>query len=137
MAKRSTAAATAAAERKPAATKQAKADNAVASARPGLWTEGRRHLLDLDDMSRPEIEEILRSADGMKEVLSRNVRKTPALRGKTIITLFFENSTRTRVSFERRGVSGGLCAYRVRGTVVALRSEQAHMISVRRVKAVA
>ena len=73
------------------------------STQPELWTGPDRHLLDLDHVSTQEITEILRSTDGMKEVLSRRVRKTPALRGKTIVTLFFEASTRTRVSFEQAG----------------------------------
>ena len=70
---------------------------------PRLWGSSSKNLLDLDALSPDEINEILSSADGMKEVLSRSVRKTPALRGKTIITMFFENSTRTRVSFEQAG----------------------------------
>ncbi|MDA1256340.1 MAG: aspartate carbamoyltransferase catalytic subunit [Chloroflexi bacterium] len=69
----------------------------------GGLSGSRRHVLDLDDFSREEIEHILQSADGMNEVLSRDVRKTPTLRGKTILTLFYENSTRTRVSFEQAG----------------------------------
>ena len=69
----------------------------------GGLSGSRRNVLDLDDFSREEIEHILQSADGMNEVLSRDVRKTPTLRGKTILTLFFENSTRTRVSFEQAG----------------------------------
>ena len=73
------------------------------STQPELWNGPGRDLLDLDHVSPQEITEILRSADGMKEVLSRRVRKTPALRGKTIVTLFFEASTRTRVSFEQAG----------------------------------
>ncbi len=73
------------------------------STQPELWTGPGRDLLDLDHVTPQEITEILRSADGMKEVLSRRVRKTPALRGKTIVTLFFEASTRTRVSFEQAG----------------------------------
>lgn len=68
-----------------------------------LWSGARRHVLDLDDFTRTEIEEVLLNADGMKEVLGREVKKTPALRGKTIITVFFEASTRTRVSFEQAG----------------------------------
>ncbi len=63
----------------------------------------RRHLLDLDDLSTKEITDLLDSAAGMLEITNRDVRKTPALRGKTIITMFFENSTRTRVSFEQAG----------------------------------
>ena len=69
----------------------------------GGLSGSRRNVLDLDDFSKEEIEHILQSADGMNEVLSRDVRKTPTLRGKTILTLFFENSTRTRVSFEQAG----------------------------------
>ena len=63
----------------------------------------RQHLLDLDDFSSQEITELLDSAEGMLEIVGRDSRKTPALRGKTIITMFFENSTRTRVSFEQAG----------------------------------
>jgi aspartate carbamoyltransferase catalytic subunit len=64
---------------------------------------GRKDLLDLDDLSAGEIAGLLDSAEGMREVLSRDVRKTPALRGKSVITLFYEASTRTRVSFEQAG----------------------------------
>ena len=63
----------------------------------------RHHLLDLDDLSAAEINELLDSAEGMLEIAGRDNRKPPALRGKTIITMFFENSTRTRVSFEQAG----------------------------------
>jgi len=63
----------------------------------------RQHLLDLDDLSVAEITDLLDSAEGMLEIAGRDNRKTPALRGKTIITMFFENSTRTRVSFEQAG----------------------------------
>jgi aspartate carbamoyltransferase catalytic subunit len=58
------------------------------------------HILDLDDFSAEEIELILHITDAMKEVLARPIKKVPALRGKTVITLFYENSTRTRLSFE-------------------------------------
>ena len=75
----------------------------AASAQPDMMAEPRRHLLDLDDLAAPEIDGLLNSAEGMLEIAGRDVRKTPALRGKTIITLFFENSTRTRVSFEQAG----------------------------------
>lgn len=70
---------------------------------PEITVEPRRNLLDLDDLSKSEITALLDSTEGMLEIASRDVRKTPALRGKTIITLFFENSTRTRVSFEQAG----------------------------------
>src|SRR5512137_403183 len=58
------------------------------------------HILDLDDFTPDEIELVLHIADAMKEVLARPVKKVPALRGKTVVTLFYENSTRTRLSFE-------------------------------------
>ena len=63
----------------------------------------RRNLLDLDDFSREEIEVVLQNTDAMKEVLHRDIKKVPTLRGKTVITLFYEASTRTRVSFEQAG----------------------------------
>jgi aspartate carbamoyltransferase catalytic subunit len=60
-------------------------------------------VLDLDDFTAQEIEEILESAASMKEVLGRDIKQVPVLRGKTIINLFFEESTRTRISFELAG----------------------------------
>ena len=64
---------------------------------------GRRHVLDLDDFSRDEIDQVLNNTAAMKEVLQRDIRKVPTLRGKTIVTVFYEPSTRTRVSFEQAG----------------------------------
>ena len=63
----------------------------------------RKHVLDLDDFSREEIAGVLESARSMKEVLGRDIKKVPALRGKVVVTLFYEASTRTRVSFEEAG----------------------------------
>ena len=63
----------------------------------------RRHLLDLDDFTVDELDLVMRTTDTMKEVLSREVPRVPALRGTTIVTLFYENSTRTRSSFELAG----------------------------------
>jgi aspartate carbamoyltransferase catalytic subunit len=60
----------------------------------------RQHVLDLDDFSVGEIEDVLATARVMKEVLARPIRKVPTLRGRTVITMFYEPSTRTRVSFE-------------------------------------
>ncbi|MCK5082718.1 MAG: aspartate carbamoyltransferase catalytic subunit [Candidatus Omnitrophica bacterium] len=60
----------------------------------------RHDLLDLQDMSKEEIRMILDAAKSFKEVSSRDVKKVPALRGKTVVMLFFEPSTRTRSSFE-------------------------------------
>jgi len=58
------------------------------------------HLLGLEYCSEEEINTILKTAHSFKEVLSRPIPKVPTLRGKTIVNLFFENSTRTRISFE-------------------------------------
>jgi aspartate carbamoyltransferase catalytic subunit len=58
------------------------------------------HILDLDDFTQDEIELVLHITDSMKEVLARPIKKVPALRGKTVMTLFYESSTRTRLSFE-------------------------------------
>ncbi|MCG8604289.1 aspartate carbamoyltransferase catalytic subunit [bacterium] len=60
----------------------------------------RKHLLQLEGISQEEILYILETADSFKEVLSRPIPKVPTLRGKTVVNLFFESSTRTRISFE-------------------------------------
>src|SRR6187402_3502554 len=63
-----------------------------------------RHLLSAADLSRDEATAILDDADRFREaLLGREVKKLPTLRGRTIITMFYENSTRTRVSFEVAG----------------------------------
>jgi aspartate carbamoyltransferase catalytic subunit len=59
-----------------------------------------RDVLDVDDFSAEEIELVFETASAMKDVLARPIRKVPTLRGQTVVTLFYENSTRTRVSFE-------------------------------------
>lgn len=59
-----------------------------------------KHLLGLEGVQREEISIILKTAQSFKEVLSRPIPKVPTLRGKTIVNLFFEASTRTRISFE-------------------------------------
>ncbi len=66
-------------------------------------TQKRRHVLDLDDFSRDEITSVLDSADVMRGVLDRSIKKVPSLRGKVVLTVFLEPSTRTRVSFEQAG----------------------------------
>ena len=58
------------------------------------------HLLGIQELTAEDIELIFRTADGFKEVLSRPIKKVPSLRDITIANLFFESSTRTRVSFE-------------------------------------
>ena len=59
-----------------------------------------RHLLSIGDLSVDEILLILDTTEAMKEIGSRTIKKVPTLRGKTIVNLFFEPSTRTRTSFE-------------------------------------
>ena len=59
-----------------------------------------RHLLSIADLSREEIFVILETARVMKEIGTRPIKKVPTLRGKTVVNLFFEPSTRTRTSFE-------------------------------------
>ena len=62
-----------------------------------------RHVLGIEDLSRADIEHILDTSNAFLEVSRRPVRKVPTLRGKTVINLFYENSTRTRTSFELAG----------------------------------
>ena len=61
----------------------------------------RHHVLDLDDFSVAEFEEVFTQADAMAEVLSRPIKQVPILRGVTVVNAFYESSTRTRISFEQ------------------------------------
>ncbi len=60
----------------------------------------RKDLLGMEDLSKEEILFILKTAESFRAVLERPIRKVPTLRGKTVVNLFFEPSTRTRMSFE-------------------------------------
>ncbi|MDK2970533.1 MAG: aspartate carbamoyltransferase catalytic subunit [Candidatus Sumerlaeota bacterium] len=60
----------------------------------------RKDLIAIEPMSREELELILDNAVGFKDIVTRTVKKVPTLRGKMVVNLFFENSTRTRTSFE-------------------------------------
>ncbi len=62
-----------------------------------VWT--RRHLLGLEELSGEEIEHIFRTAESFQEISTRSIKKVPALRGRVVVNLFFEDSTRTRMSF--------------------------------------
>ncbi|MEG0874918.1 MAG: aspartate carbamoyltransferase, partial [Clostridiales bacterium] len=70
-----------------------------------------KDLIDLEYLTPEEITEILDTAKPMKDVLNRKIKTVPALRGKTVATLFYENSTRTRLSFElaAKYLSAGTC----------------------------
>lgn len=63
----------------------------------------RKDLLGLQDLSREEIDLILNTAVPMKDIIKRDIKKVPTLRGKALVTVFYENSTRTRTSFEIAG----------------------------------
>ncbi|MFQ5449894.1 MAG: aspartate carbamoyltransferase catalytic subunit [Nitrospinaceae bacterium] len=62
-----------------------------------------KHILGTRDLCREDIETILDTAESFKEISTREIKKVPALRGRTVINLFFEPSTRTRTSFEIAG----------------------------------
>ncbi len=90
---------------KKASTSSRKTRKAAASARarprapePFVWT--RKDLLGLDELRPEEIVHILDTAESFREVSTRSIKKVPALRGKVVALLFFEASTRTRMSFE-------------------------------------
>ncbi|MBU1124626.1 MAG: aspartate carbamoyltransferase catalytic subunit [Candidatus Omnitrophica bacterium] len=78
------------------------------------WT--KKDLLGLEDLQKEEIVLILDTADSFKEVSSREIKKVPALRGRTVVNLFYEPSTRTRVSFE-------VAAKRLSADVINIASE--------------
>jgi len=79
-----------------------------------VWT--RKDLLGLEELNKEEIELILATAESFKEVSTREIKKVPALRGKTVVNLFYEPSTRTRVSFE-------VAAKRLSADVINITSE--------------
>ena len=70
----------------------------------------RKHLLGIEGLEAAEITEVLDTAANMKEISAREIKKVPVLRGKTVINLFFEASTRTRISFE-------IATFRLQGAV--------------------
>jgi aspartate carbamoyltransferase catalytic subunit len=80
-----------------------------------------RHLLGLEGMPKEDIELILNTAVSFKEVLERPIKKVPTLQGKTIVNLFFESSTRTRISFElaERRLSADVVNFTTAGSSIA------------------
>ncbi len=75
----------------------------------------QRHLISIDDLDRADIERVLDRAESFAEVSGREIKKVPALRGRTVVNLFYEASTRTSSSFE-------LAAKRLSADVVSIRS---------------
>lgn len=80
-----------------------------------------RHLLDTKDLTLEEAVTILDTADSMGEVGRREVKKLPALRGQTVVNLFFEDSTRTRISFEtaEKRLSADVINFSAKGSSVS------------------
>src|SRR5207245_3520496 len=78
-------------------------------------SRGMRHLISIDDLNRAAIERILDRAESFAEIAGREIKKVPALRGRTVVNLFYEASTRTSSSFE-------LAAKRLSADVVSIRS---------------
>ena len=80
-----------------------------------MSTEARRHLLGIADLSRVDVERILDTARALERTLDREMKKLPALRGRLVVNLFYESSTRTLASFE-------LAAKRLSADTMTLRS---------------
>jgi aspartate carbamoyltransferase catalytic subunit len=80
----------------------------------------RRHLLSIDDLTREDIERILGRAESFAEVSGREIKKVPTLRGRTVINLFYEASTRTSSSFElaAKRLSADLVSIKAQGSAV-------------------
>jgi aspartate carbamoyltransferase catalytic subunit len=76
----------------------------------------KRHLLSIDDLQREDIERILRRAESFAEVSGREIKKVPTLRGRTVVNLFYESSTRTSSSFE-------LAAKRLSADIVSVKAQ--------------
>jgi aspartate carbamoyltransferase catalytic subunit len=81
----------------------------------------RKNLLGLEDLTKDEINHILDTADTFKEISERPIKKVPALRGKTVASLFFEPSTRTKASFD-------LAAKRLSADLVSVSSSSSSVL---------
>jgi aspartate carbamoyltransferase catalytic subunit len=80
-----------------------------------------KHLLSIHDVTAEEIVRVLDTAESFREVGTRVIKKVPALRGRTVVNLFYENSTRTRISFElaAKRLSADVINFTTSGTSVA------------------
>ncbi len=94
------------------------------------------HLLDIDVLTRDEILLILDTTAGMEEVLHRRVARTPALRGVTVVNLFYEASTRTRASFELAGKVLGADVINVAGSGSSVEKGESLVDTVQTLKAI-
>ena len=80
-----------------------------------------RHLLSMADLDAAAIRQVLDTADGLKDIALRPIKKVPILRGRTVCNLFFEDSTRTRISFEiaAKRLSADVINFSVKGSSVS------------------
>jgi aspartate carbamoyltransferase catalytic subunit len=80
-----------------------------------------RHLLDIGDLDADDITTILDTAEGFKDIALRPIKKVPTLRGRTVCNLFFEDSTRTRISFElaEKRLSADVINFSAKGSSVS------------------
>lgn len=101
---------------------------------PRSWT--RHHVLDLDDFSVEEINLVLDTTDAMKEIMARDIARAPALRGTTIVTLFYEASTRTRASFELAGKVLGADVINITASGSSVEKGESLIDTVRTLKAI-
>ena len=115
-------------------TETATPEEAAARQEVAPWS--RAHLLDVDGLSREEILLLLETAEGMEEVLQRRVARTPALRGVTVVNLFYEASTRTRASFELAGKVLGADVINVAGSGSSVEKGESLIDTVRTLKAI-
>src|SRR5688500_14787044 len=79
-----------------------------------------RHLLSIDDLERSDVERLMERADSFAEVGRRDIKKVPTLRGRTVVSLFYESSTRTSASFElaAKRLSADLVSIKAAGSSV-------------------
>ncbi len=82
---------------------------------PPQHPQSRRHLISVADLDRADVERILATAESFESVMRRDLKKVPTLRGRTVMTVFFESSTRTSSSFE-------LAAKRLSADVISLKA---------------
>lgn len=113
---------------------EAQPSPATESAPATEWT--KRHLLDVDELTRDEIELLLETTTGMEEVLQRRVARTPALRGATLFNMFYESSTRTRASFELAGKVLGADVINVTGSGSSVEKGESLLDTVRTLQAI-
>src|SRR5690606_9573422 len=79
------------------------------------------HLIGIEPLDRTDIETVIQVAQSFRQILGRSVKKVPALRGKTVVNLFLEPSTRTRVAFE-------MAAKRLSADVVTITSSASSLV---------